>query len=498
MCPEKGKIMKARIISLLLLLAMTLTMFVACNEPEETTKGSGPSGGDVTTDKPWLMPDIGDTMGNGEKIKMLSQNRDWYYDELTIEADEIANVIDQTVYDRELYVEDYLKIELENEKITAEKYSTVSDRAKTLFDGGDDTYDIVMNSRTGGGNGPEIYYNLYEVENVDLTMPWYNQGWINANHDDIVTSICGDATLSLLRFTFVTMCNNTLLAQYGVTNIYDDVTNMTWTIDRQHEIVSTIYEDANQNGVSDEGDIFGFVTNTCTAVDPYFCAFDQPIVAKNDSGEFEFVFDVDKAVTATNKINNLFHNSNGTLILEHQPGTDGEYLIAYDGFASDLYAFATFRLIAVEEAAIIDMESPYGILPMPLLDEDQDHYGSYFHDMHSLIGIMGTVKEDRLPLVGAVLEVFSSYSYNSTRGIYLDTALKGRYFRDQQSRDVLDMVVASITVDPGAMYGDISGGLFGNYRTYTEGNTQNWANFVRSKQKIIATNLAKFNAGELH
>ena len=488
--------MKARIIALMLLLAMAVTMFAACGGNDETTKPQGP-GGDVTTDKPWLMPDIGDTMGDGEKVRMLSQNRDWYYDELTITADEIANVIDQTVYDRELYVEDYLKIELENEKITAEKYSTVSDKAKTLFDSGDDTYDIVMNSRTGGGRGIEIYYNLYEVENVDLTMPWYNQGWIESHPDDIVTSVCGDATLSLLRFTFVTMCNTPLLANYGVTDIYSEVINKTWTIDRQHEIVSNIYEDANQNGVSDEGDIFGFVTNTCTAVDPYFSAFDQPIIGKNDAGEFEFVLDVDRASTATDKLNNLFHNSNGTLILPHQAGTDGEYLIAMDGFASDMYVFGTFRLIAVEEASIIDMESAYGILPMPLLDEDQENYGSFFHDMHSLLGIMGTVKDSRLPLIGAVLEVFSAYSYNSTRGIYLDTALKGRYFRDQQSRDVLDIVVASITVDAAWVISDIGGGAPYHYRTCIDGNSNNWATFIRSKQNIIKAALAKVNAGDL-
>ena len=485
--------MKARIISILLLLAMSITMFASCDDDEVTTKDQGNLGG-VTTEK-WVLP-VEKIDGDGEKIKFLSQNRDWYYDELTVTADEIANVIDQSVYDREMYVEDMLKVEIENEKITAEKYATVSERAKVLFDGGDDTYDLVMNSRTGGGNGTEIYYNLFEVDSVDLTMPWYNQGWINANPDDQVTSICGDATLSLLRFTFVTLCNIPLLAQYGVTDIYADVTNKTWTIDRQHEIVGQIYEDANQNGVSDEGDIFGFVTNTCTAVDPYWCAFDQDIVVKNDDGVFEFVVDIERATTATDKVNALFHNNTGTLILAHQAGSDGEYLIAYEGFASDLYAFATTRLIAVEEEALINMESAYGVLPMPMLDEDQEGYGSYFHDMHSLIGIMGTVKEDKLELVGSVLEWFSAYSYNSTRGVYLDTALKGRYFRDQQSRDVLDMVVDSITVDPGAMYGDIAGGIFGCYRTFTEGNTQNWANFVRSKQKIIEVNLAKFNAGE--
>ena len=482
---------------MILLLATVLTLFVACGSPDETTKGDSKPTGDVTTNKPWLMPDIGDTMGDGETIRILSQNRDWYYDELTVEANEVVNVIDQSVYDREMYVEDQLNIEIKNDKITAEKYSTVSEKAKTLFDGGDDTYDLVMNSRTGGGRGLEIYYNLYEVENVDLTMPWYNQGWINASYDDFVTSVCGDATISLLRFTFVTLCNNSILASYGVNDIYQEVIDKTWTIDRQYEIVNMIYDDSNNNNIKDIGDKFGFVTNTCTAVDPYWCAFDQDIVVKNEDGIFEFVVDVEKAETATGKLNNLFHNTNGTLILEHQVGSDGEYLIAMEGFASDLYAFGTFRLIAVEDEYLINMESPYGILPMPMFDEDQENYGSYFHDMHSLIGIMGTVKEDRLPLVGAVLEVFSAYSYNSTRGFYLDTALKGRYFRDQQSRDILDLVVDSITVDAGGINGAISGSVLGCYRTYIGGNTQSWAKYIRSKQKIIANNLEKFNAGEI-
>lgn len=487
--------MKIRLIAIMLLLAMSVMMFVSCGGGDDTTAPGG-TRAPVTTNENYLHHGI-EYDGDGAKVKFLSQDRDWYYDELTLKPEEVVNVIDESVRDRELYVEDELNVDIVNDKIVAVNYSTVTDQARTLFDSQDTTYDFVMNSRTGGGNGAEIFWNLYEVDNVDLSMPWYNQGWVESNHNDQVTAICGDATLSLLRLTFVTMCNNTILAEYGVTNIYDDVTNGTWTIDREFEIVNMIYDDANNNNAKDLGDKFGFVTNTCTAVDPYWSAFRQKILSKDENGEFYFDVDTDSVTTATDKVNNLFHNSNGTLILPHQAGTDGEYEIAMQGFASDLYAFGTFRLIAVESEFLIGMESPYGILPMPKLDTDQTEYGSFFHDMHSLIGIMGTLPESRLPLVGAVLEVFSAYSYNETRGVYLDTALKGRYFRDQQSRDVLDIVVNSIIVDTGWTYSGVAGGVAYFYRTMIEGNKNNWAASIRSKKPIYESELKKFNAGEI-
>lgn len=486
--------MKARIIAFALLLAMALTVLVSCGGGEVTTKPQS-SGDDVTTGKSFVN-DAVTLVGDGEVIKFLSGNRDWYYDEISLESDEIANVIDQSVYDREAYVEDRLNIELENEKINP---SDFDQKILTLFEASDDSYDLIAHQRCNIYNKLNCFYNLYDVENVDLSMPWYNQNWINCNPDGNVPWICGDATLSLLRFTFVTMCNNNLLASYGINDLYSEVINKTWTVDRQNVIVSQIYEDKNQNGASDEGDLFGFVTNTCTATDPYWSAFALDFINKNEDGEFYFAINVDRNTSATTKLIDLFHNNTGTLILPHQSGTDGEYEIAMEGFASDLYAFGTFRLIAVENQYIVDMENPYGILPMPLLDEDQEEYGSFFHDMSYAIAVMGTVKESRLPIVGAFLEVFSQYSYNYTRSVYLDTALKGRYLRDQQSREVLDLVVNSITINAGLVYFSLSpsSSLYLQFRNQLSNKQNNWSSIVRANKSIVEKNLEKFNNGEI-
>ena len=145
------------------------------------------------------------------------------------------------------------------------------------------------------------------------------------------------------------------------------------------------------------------------------------------------------------------------------------------------------------------MENPYGILPMPLLDEDQEEYGSFFHDMSYAIAVMGTVKESRLPIVGAFLEVFSQYSYNYTRSVYLDTALKGRYLRDQQSREVLDLVVNSITINAGLVYFSLSpsSSLYLQFRNQLANKQNNWSSIVRANKSIVEKNLEKFNNGEI-
>ena len=490
---RKEHSMKTRIIAFALLIAMALTLLVSCGGSDITTSPQQTEPGAATTNKE-IVEDAVELVGDGEVIKIMSGNREWFYDELSLEAHEIANVIDQSVYDREAYVESRLNIDIAVEKTNPD---IIDQKIPILYDSNDDTYDMIAHQRCNIYTRLNCFYNLYEVENVDLSMPWYNQSWIECSPDGVVPWICGDATLSILRFTFVTMCNLPLLNQYGIDNIYADVTNMTWTLDRQHEIVNTIYEDTNHNGLYDVGDVFGFVTNTCTATDAYWSACDLDFINKNEDGDFYLAVDVDKCTTATDKINALFHNNNGTLILPHQSG-DIEYDIAYEGFGSDLYAFATFRLIAVEEEPLIEMESPYGILPMPMLDEDQAGYGTYFHDMSYAIAILGCVKEERLPIIGATLEVFSQYSYNYTRSVYLDTALKGRYLRDQESREVLDLVVDSVSINAGLVYFSLNPGasLYLSFRTMVGANKSNWSSILRANHKIVQAQLDKFNSGE--
>ena len=141
----------------------------------------------------------------------------------------------------------------------------------------------------------------------------------------------------------------------------------------------------------------------------------------------------------------------------------------------------------------LNMESPYGIIPAPMWDEDQGGYYTYVHDQYTVFGIPGTVKDEKLPIVGAFLEAMSNYSYNETRDVYFQIALKGRYARDEQSRVMLDMIIESIKIDSGWIYSGCLSDFANKFRNLVKGNDSRWASNYKALAKPLEADLKKLN-----
>ena len=130
---------------------------------------------------------------------------------------------------------------------------------------------------------------------------------------------------------------------------------------------------------------------------------------------------------------------------------------------------------------------------MPKALQEQDDYYTYVFDQSSVIGVPGTVEEDKLDMIGIVLEELSAYSYNYTREAFFEVALKGRYMRDEQSRQMLDLIVNNIQMDAGWLYSNIMSDIGQIMRTLVKGKNTGWANVYRAKKVIIQNGIDKLN-----
>lgn len=483
-----------RVIALALALCLALLGLVSCGEGDVTTKNQGSTptttaGTILETKTP-----AGTNFG-GEKIKIISRADDDYYDEISIEADEVANVIDQSVFDREASVEEKIGVDIVNDKkTTGNQYAQITDTIREHFRAGIDEYQIAVNNyyHSMDASLEDCFWNLAEIDTITLDMPWYSQYFVEeAALPNGLYFVTGDALLSRLRFVFATFFNKPLLESYSDVNVYKMVDDGAWTIDEQAAIVATIYEDADGSGTSDDGDVYGLGTFFILGVDPYWSAFELPLVGR-DGDTLVNVIDNDKMVTALEKLIDLFHNNSGTYIVPRN-GADLELIDAMQMFSSNQFVFMTNRLLSVESEYLTDMENAYGILPMPKLDADQEDYYSYSHDLMSVIGIPGTVAEEDLEMIGTVIEELSAYSYNFTREAYFEIALKGRYARDEESRKTLDILVDNLRIDAGEIYSKLLGDIALEIRTLVKEGRTGWSTVHRSKVKIIQNGLDKLN-----
>ena len=92
-----------------------------------------------------------------------------------------------------------------------------------------------------------------------------------------------------------------------------------------------------------------------------------------------------------------------------------------------------------------DMKDPYGIVPMPKLDEAQKDYIGLVHDATPLYGIPVTKTDIEMPC--AVLEAMAAQNYRTVTPVYYEVALKVKYAHDEESGQVIDIIHAGMMTD---------------------------------------------------
>ena len=122
------------------------------------------------------------------------------------------------------------------------------------------------------------------------------------------------------------------------------------------------------------------------------------------------------------------------------------------------------------------MEVDFGILPYPKLDERQKDYNNFIDAHSSLMAVPLMVQEKEK--VGAIIEALSYESYKIVRPAYYDIALKGKFARDNESEEMLDIIFNGTIYDFDYVYGDwiVTYVFFDNLR---DGKT----NFVSGVEK---------------
>lgn len=463
-----------RIFSVLLALLLLSLSLLSCAQPGDTDNGettpadttaavgdvggdvTGPNGDETTADDTHvsLDPLPEDLRFDGTTIRIISQDRDWVSDEVTVD-DQTGEPVNDAVYNRQMAVESRLGVKITNFKTGASDAWAVPNLLVNLVLAGTDDYDLVFNStytliaKTTEG----IYHNLYDVPNLDLENEWWAQYYNKQVSIGNAQYICaGDANVSLKRMTFVTMFNQPVFDQYGVEDIYQVVRDGKWTIDYQTQLSSGMYQDLNGNNTRDENDFFGFVTNAnMIGVDPYFASCELSILSKNADNTYEYTFTGERIVDAATAVCKLIWENDGAWSFKHTTGDAEQDQIA-DCFAAGNAAMVTLRLLSASNASIRNMKDKYGILPIPKLEESQQTYFSHAHDQFCSIAVPRTVKEDKLDAVGAMLEYFAYQSRDVVSPAYYEVTLKSKYVADEESGEMLDLIFANMNVNAGNLY----------------------------------------------
>lgn len=93
-----------------------------------------------------------------------------------------------------------------------------------------------------------------------------------------------------------------------------------------------------------------------------------------------------------------------------------------------------------------EMVSDFGILPYPKLDENQNDYINCPTSFRMQV-ITIPVTNARMEVTGAVLEALAYHSLDTTVEAYYEANLQGKVSRDNESRQMLDIIFSTVTYD---------------------------------------------------
>ena len=126
-----------------------------------------------------------------------------------------------------------------------------------------------------------------------------------------------------------------------------------------------------------------------------------------------------------------------------------------------------------------DMEADYAILPCPKWDEAQQDYYTYVEGSHSIAGVL-TTAQDR-EFVGCIMEALNAESWKTVRPAYFENTLKFKNARDEDSLEMLDILIDGRLFDFGYVYGGWGAAFWLQYCINDENSTDITSYYEKKK-----------------
>ena len=401
-------------------------------------------------------PDLG-----GYEFRVLT--RDTPHHSMYIDsAEQNGEPINDAVYMRNKIVEEAYNIRIKGVQIAefngpgGEMY--LSDTLKKTIEAGLDEYDLAMVHMIHAGTlaAKKYFLDWRQIPYVDLARPWWDHGV----SDGLVIQgrlylNSGDYDLDCTDFTWGMIFNKKLWQDFGYEDIYTVVKNGDWTLDYFNGIIKQSSRDLNGDGIYDENDLFGFIAIDRGGLTNFMYGSGERVYRKNTSGGFDFVLKNERMQTVVDKTYDIYFNNNSAYVFREPPG---KYLPEDEPmamFMDNKGLIASARLAAMP--VLRGMEIDFGIIPQPKYDATQNGYCTYSDGHASMMCIPTTVPDPER--FGIVMEALAYSSQTLVLPAYYDISLNTKFTRDDESSEMIDIIIKNRVFDIGYVYNNDTGAL---------------------------------------
>ena len=440
-----------KIVCILLALALMLPL-AACSETTDNADPSSPQSSAADTPADAAPEEEGDPTAKlyedlpaedygGFNFSFLNNISNFAYTLMT--AEELTGEgINDAIFNRNQKVEEVLNIHLDEH---LESYGDVTNQMNAAIAAADDTFSCFWNE--AGFVAPFAtsgkLLNVNEISSINLAKPWWEgKAMSEIQILDKLFFLVGDVHLMFKESFWMNGYNRSIIDQNQLENPYELVKEGRWTLDVLKSDMETAAKDLNGDGTMDGNDLFG-VTCYSGCVHPLYMASDEVLITRNEEGIPVNVTPGDRFYTVIDKIVNIMFTSDALSRYVCMSGTTkniSQYQDEWHGVFLSGHALFYFEPIGSLKK-LRDMDDEFGIVPFPKYDEAQQDYITYIANYAAMCGIPVTTSD--AARTGTILENLCAYSFGDLREAYVDTTLNFKYIRDEESKEMLNLILTS-------------------------------------------------------
>ena len=384
----------------------------------------------------------------GKEFTVLTQNvgnhaHTWKM----IDPDELSGEsLNDAMYNRNKKIEEKYNIDISSIYTT----TPASDISKSI-NAGDDDYaaafgymtDLCKLSQEGK------FVNYYDLPNIDLTADYWDQSLIDGmTYKDSLYILTGDISPALNSRVYTMVFNKDMCEDLKLEMPYQYVLDGSWTLERFNKYISDVNSDLNGDSKMDYEDRWGFLSQDGCSWMMYFAGGGR-VTTQNKDGEYELSFNSERNVRLATEALQIATDKNKTLMANPYVNQNGSNWATATTWFSN--GGALFRSSVLEPIPrdLRSLDVNFGIVPFPKLDENQEKYYTLPEEYSLVFSIPVTADAD---FVSLIMEALAVESVSTVSPAFYDVCLNGKAVRDDESKDMLDIIFANKTFDIGYFY----------------------------------------------
>ncbi len=446
-----------KIMSLILAVIMLGAMLAACDFTGDNGDGGDDTPPPVTNNDPYADEIPVELRYEGETVTILCAAKDTVRAEFYAEGAS-ANAIESAVFQRNETVKSRLGVNLNivlDQTAVGDKINEINNKITSTVGSGLPTYDVAVGATylttVNVNNGH--FRNLHNCKYLNLNKYYWSQGFNSAlSHGNDRQYIAnGSIVLSIYRCLNCTIFNKTMFDDKQEQSPYDIVRAGNWTMEYQLNAARRLATGTTNPDTA----IYGMAGGLKVSIDPYWVSLDSPLVTKDTNNAFTYVGQnttaKNKVISAADSIIALYMDAS-CFVATYNDDSFTNISTAHETFYNKRAAMATTVIYNIERTTEQLGGIEYGIVPMPKLNHNQTEYLTGVQDQVSALGILLPVQEERIQMIGAVLECLASESYKTVVDEYYNNIMQYRFAQDVDTQEMLDIIYEGSCMPLTAIY----------------------------------------------